>query len=65
VLTTGPAGKWDPVEAWRESAPHWSILMGGCHAGAVAVIWMPPRSWSLEGMSNPWPQMLAVGLVRR
>jgi hypothetical protein len=65
VLTTGPAGKWDPVEAWRESAPHWSILMGGYHAGAVAVIWMPPRSWSLEGMSNPLPQMLAVGLVRR
>jgi len=65
VLTTGPAGKWDPVEAWRKSAPHWSTLMGGYHAGAVAVIWVPPRSWSLKGVNNPWPQVLAVGLVRR
>lgn len=65
VLATGPAGSGDPVESWRGSAPHWNILMGDYHAGAVAVIWMPPRSWSLEGMSNPWPQVLAVGLVRR
>jgi len=64
VLTTGPFGKWDPVDSWRSSAPHWGALMGSYQAGAVAALWMPPRSWSNEGVVNPWPQLLAVGLVR-
>ncbi len=66
VLATGPAGSGDPVESWRGSAPHWNILMGDYREGAVAILWLPPRSWSVSGVSSAghWPQLLAVGLVR-